>query len=258
MSKQDLDVIFRGSDGIRAGIRSHHALAGDSPIGIVHLVASVKKLDPEKRQFEATITSERLDRDNEVLIAEGMDPSDFLKNPVIFWNHDYAKPVGKALDVNKRTMRVTSKAQIAQRPADHQGEFFPDYVWALVDQDIIKGVSVGFIPSEWRDPTENDRRKFGDVRTIHSKWKLLEWSLAPLQCNVDAVVTAVGKGLIDPKIAKAVYPGARLPQRKRVLMLVDFEMPAPKRHKIVVEHDPLGKAVAEAVARSKGQLFLEE
>ena len=61
---------------------------------------------------------------------------------------------------------------------------------------INPGVSIGFIPIESRNATKGDRAKYGDgVQTVHSKWKLLELSIAPVQANQEAVVVAVGKAL---------------------------------------------------------------
>ena len=43
--------------------------------------------------FTAVITAETLDRDGEVLIPQGMNSTEFDRNPTLFWNHDYAQSV---------------------------------------------------------------------------------------------------------------------------------------------------------------------
>ena len=51
--------------------------------------------------FTATITTSALDRDNEVLLPMGMRRGNFDNNPVVFWNHDYDTPIGKAVKLNQ-------------------------------------------------------------------------------------------------------------------------------------------------------------
>jgi hypothetical protein len=70
----------------------------------------------------------------------------------------------------------------------------------LVDQGIVKGISVGFVPTCRRRPqgVAKDVEDYGDdVRKVFSKWKLLEVSVAPLPANATALVSAVRKGLVD-------------------------------------------------------------
>lgn len=149
--------------------------------------------------FEATITTPSLDRDSEVLLPEGMDATDWLKNPVILWNHDPGQPIGTGSDLKRRRGEWKATGTLAQRPESHPdaAEWFPDTVHSLMKQGVIGGVSVGFIPSETRRPTGKDRATFGEnVSRVFNKWKLLEFSVTPLPANQDALITSVSKGLI--------------------------------------------------------------
>ena len=56
--------------------------------------------------FTAVITAETLDRDGEVLIPSGMNSKEFEQNPVLFWNHDYALPVGKCVKLVRRARDI--------------------------------------------------------------------------------------------------------------------------------------------------------
>lgn len=165
----------------------------------------IKKLEEtEDRTYEAVITSSVIDRDNEVLISNGMDPTEFVKTGgTVFYNHNYDLPVGKATDIKKGRNRWTSKFKIADRPEDYQGDFFPDFVATLIDQGIIKGISVGFQVLQERLPTKKDIQDFGkNVRNVISKWKLLEYSVAPLNANTDALITSVKSAVKDNVITK--------------------------------------------------------
>lgn len=178
------------------------------------LTATVAKSDGIK--VDATITTETIDRDGEVLISQGMDASEYEKNPVVFYNHDYAEPIGKITDLRRGKGKIDATIEFAKRPDDFEGSYFPEFVESLVDQGIVKGISVGFVPQPGgvRKASAKDKEDYGDdVRQVYSKWKLLEVSVAPLPANATALVSAVRKGVVsqsdaerwlDYKPAKAV------------------------------------------------------
>ncbi len=161
------------------------------------LAATVEKNGPS---IEATITTETIDRDGEVLISDGMNASEFEKNPVVFYNHDYAQPVGKIADLRRSKGKIDATIEFAQRPEGFEGPYFPEFVESLVEQGIVKGISVGFVPMPGgvRKASTKDREDYGDdVRQVFSKWKLLEVSIAPLPANGTALVSAVRKGIVN-------------------------------------------------------------
>lgn len=167
------------------------------------LSASVAKNDGIK--VDATITTETIDRDGEVLISQGMDASEYEKNPVVFYNHDYAQPIGSITDIRRSKGRIDATIEFAKRPEGFDGSYFPEFVESLVDQGIVKGISVGFVPMPGgvRKASSKDREDYGDqVRQVYSKWKLLEVSVAPLPANATALVSAVRKGIVSQEDAE--------------------------------------------------------
>ncbi len=144
-----------------------------------------------------------------------MDATQFEKLGTVFWNHDYNRPVAKTIGKLRRGDRlIESDLQFAERPAEYQGEWFPDAVKALIEQGIVKGISVGLDPIEWRPATPNDRTRFGElVKRVISKWKLMEYSIAPIPSNSDALITAVHKGRVTATIFKAVTGTDPPPER---------------------------------------------
>jgi HK97 family phage prohead protease len=162
------------------------------------LEAMVSKSDGVK--VDATITTETIDRDGEVLISQGMDAGEYEKNPVVFYNHDYAQPIGKITDLRRAKGKIDASIEFAQRPEGFDGSYFPEFVESLVDQGIVKGISVGFVPLPGgvRKASTKDREDYGEtVRQVYSKWKLLEVSVAPLPANATALVSAVRKGVVS-------------------------------------------------------------
>jgi HK97 family phage prohead protease len=203
--------------------------------------------------FTAVITAETLDRDGEVLIPSGMNSREFEQNPVLFWNHEYDKPVGKSLGLKRRERDIVGDFVFAKRPDGYSGEFFPEIAAALVGQGIVSAVSVGYVPEEGgvRPANTVDRKKYGDtVRTVFSRWKLLEVSLAPLQANPEALITAVKKGVMSPTAARKFF-GVEAPRRT----VVTIEVPAPSTRRKAAPID-LSEIVRAELARAKGSIYL--
>jgi len=151
-------------------------------------------------KVEATITTETIDRDGEVLISQGMNSSEYELNPVLFFNHDYDQPIGRVVDLRRGKDKIDATIEFAQKPEGWEGPYFPSFVESLVEQGIVKGISVGFVPLSGgvRKASKEDRENYGEnVRQVYSKWKLLEVSIAPLPANATALVSAVRKGIVS-------------------------------------------------------------
>ena len=169
-------------------------------------------------KVDAVISTETIDRDGEVLIAQGMDSSEYDLNPVVFYNHDYGQPVGQVTNLRRGQDKVEATIKFAKRPENFQGSYFPEFVESLVEQGIVKGISVGFVPKPGgvRKASKKDRESYGDeVSQVYSKWKLMEVSIAPLPANGRALVSAVRKGLVNPEDAQR-WAGYT-PSSKRVI-----------------------------------------
>jgi HK97 family phage prohead protease len=211
------------------------------------------RLEGTPRGFTAVITAETIDRDGEVLVPQGMNATEFERNPVLFWNHDYSQPVGKSAGLKRRERDIVGDFTFAQRPDGYVGDFFPEVAAALVGQGIVNGVSVGFVPEDGgaRRATEVDRKKYGgNVSTVFSRWKLLEVSLAPLQANPEALITAVRKGVMSPVAAKKWF-GIEAP--KRVVVTVNVPALSTKTKRAPIDVDSI---VRREIARAKGAIYL--
>ncbi|HYF35318.1 MAG TPA: HK97 family phage prohead protease [Prosthecobacter sp.] len=154
-------------------------------------------IEEGERAVVARITTAAVDRDGEVLIPQGCNTKDFEKNPVVFLNHNYWDlPVGKCAAITRDEKGITAKTIFAKRPEDYpEGEeWMPDTLLSLFKQGIVKGFSVGFLAKESRPASEADIEKYGpSCRRVYTKWSLLEYSVAPLPANQEAVALAVSK-----------------------------------------------------------------
>jgi len=172
------------------------------------VAADEVKTDEEARTDTSFIMTDALDRDREVVLPGGGDFAQFRKNPVVTFAHRYDElPVGRALwlkrDEQNGRAGILAKTQYAAKPKDWgDAPWQPSAVWALVQQGVLKGKSIGFLPTQVRPPTEKDlkaRPDWANVRSIVSKWLLLEYAVAPVPSNPDALVQSIGKGLEVPE-----------------------------------------------------------
>ena len=212
-----------------------------------------------EHSFVATITSAVTDRDREVLLPEGMRSKDFEKNPVIYWNHDYSlPPIGQAVSLRRNGDRWHAKGVLAERPENHPeaAEWLPDTIHALMQQKVIRGVSVGFDDTvKWRQPTAKDREQYGDkVERVATSWDLLEFSIAPLMANQEALISAVSKGICTENQAKTLFGLDDLPKRpKKTVLAILRPKSRPKRVDIP---SLVQTATAKALARREGRIFI--
>jgi phage head maturation protease len=174
---------------------------------------------PTASGFTAVITTDSLDRDNEVVMPDGMNAVDYEKNPLLLWNHDQGQPIGKCIGLTRKSNAIIGEFEFAKRPEGFQGEFFPEFVAALVGQGIVKGTSIQYIPEPngARRANDADTKRYGaQLKTVYSRWKLLEVSVAPLQANPDALVTAIKKGFVTARAAE-LYLGYK-PTRTQIVV----------------------------------------
>jgi len=166
------------------------------------------RTDEDARTDTSFITTDALDRDREVVLPGGGDFAQFRKNPVVTFAHRYNElPVGRALwlkrDEQNGRAGILAKTQYAAKPDDWgDAPWQPSAVWAWVQQGILKGKSIGFLPTQVRPPTEKDlkaRPDWANVGLIISKWLMLEYAVAPVPSNPDALVQSIGKGLVVPE-----------------------------------------------------------
>lgn len=124
-------------------------------------------------KFTVKISSESVDRDGEVLKADGADFKWYKKNPIVLLNHWYSVEniIGKATKVWQEGTDTFAEGYFSK--TNPKAKIAMD----LYNEWMLKTVSVWFIVKE-RDP--NDRN------TI-TKWEMLEFSFVAVQSNRDAM-----------------------------------------------------------------------
>lgn len=199
----------------------------------VHRKAKVAQMqNAESRTCIATITSDDVDADKAVVLPNGIDRSIYNKNPVVLYCHRFQEPpIASCMWIKPQSNGLVAKARFPQRPNDYQGEFFPDLIYELVRQGIMKGVSIGFIATKVRSPTPLDlksRHDWEKAELIIEESLLLEYSICPLGLNPEALITQV-KGIDLKKLGiKIKMPIKPKQKRENINFSFDAEKIAQK------------------------------
>lgn len=163
-----------------------HAQAKDFPpdtplvLRKTFVAESIKTVDDAARTLQFQITTDGVDRDRDLIAADGWDTTDYLKNPIVLWAHDYRTlPVARTLSILRTPHGLSAVAQFP--PADVHP--FADTVYRLIKGGYLNASSVGFRPIKW---AFNEDRRGVDF----FEQQLLEWSIVPVPANVDTLVEA--------------------------------------------------------------------
>jgi hypothetical protein len=141
------------------------------------------ELLPGERADVSWITTEDPDRTREVVRARGMNDSQFKLNPLVTLQHAYSlPPIGRSLW--RKVLRdgpmagIKAKTQYPVKPEGWQGAWPADVALCLVQADLLRGKSIGFLPTKVHSPSETERQSNGwkDVALVIDEWILLEYA----------------------------------------------------------------------------------
>ena len=165
-------------------------------------------------RFVASNESE--DGDGDVIRAEGWDLRRFKRNPIILFGHNHMLPIG----ISTRTA-VEDKSLIQDiKFADEGTSEFIDTVRKLVDQKILRAVSVGFRATM---PPQPRRNKDGDfVGFEFNGQELLETSIVSVPSNAEALAQQAKALGASDLVAKRLHmqdASVHIASRSRLLQL---------------------------------------
>lgn len=156
------------------------------------------KADDDERSFVATITTETVDRDGDVVLAKGLDFESFNKNPVVLLGHPMGMsgpgdlPIGRAKWVKAKGRKVI--AEVVPAPTELGNEVFE-----LIRGGFLSAVSIGFRAIDVGPPTTKELKshpEWAEAKRIFRKSELVEFSVVNVPANPDALITAIRKGLV--------------------------------------------------------------
>ncbi|KAB8122226.1 hypothetical protein D3W54_16075 (plasmid) [Komagataeibacter medellinensis] len=127
-----------------------------------------------------TITTDASDREYDSISADGLDITNYLKNPVVLWGHDASQlPIGKCVNIEQ--VQNGWQATVEFVPGDYPA--IGDKAEAIrrsIKDGFLSAVSIGFIPLEW------DFNEEGGLNITKSE--LTEFSIVSIPCNPQALV----------------------------------------------------------------------
>lgn len=118
----------------------------------------------------------------------------FRANPVALAFHDHSAPVGLWKNIRITGGKLLADLQLAKKGTSE----FIDTLHSLVEQGIVKAVSIGFKPVEAEYIDEKD--PWGGMR--FKKWELLEASLVSVPAHPQALAVAKSLGASAETISK--------------------------------------------------------
>jgi len=128
----------------------------------------------QEGEVEFTVSTNALDSHGERIDVNGIDLSDFKKNPVVLWGHDgFNLPIAKATKIWKEGNKLMSRAKFYLK------DEFARKVYDYIVDGYLNAVSIGGMVEEWGE----------DGMTI-SKMKMKEYSVVSVPANQEALVAS--------------------------------------------------------------------
>jgi HK97 family phage prohead protease/HK97 family phage major capsid protein len=151
---------------------------------------------------EFVMSDQGVDRMGDVIEAEGWQLKNFKSHPIALFNHDANQVIGKWSDVRVDGRQLRGRLELAEPGTSP----LVDTVRALVDQGILRAVSVGFKPIDKKPLNKDADEWFGPFRFMKSE--LLECSLVAVPANPRALSTAKSLALASDMLAEVFCKNA--------------------------------------------------
>ena len=129
-----------------------------------------------ERKMSFTISTASVDRDGDTIDPKGWDLSNYVKNPVVLWAHDYTQPpVGKAVNIKSTDSGLQADVEFLPQGVNP----FADMIHDMCKGGFLNATSVGF---RGKGEESKDRKGY-DFKTQ----ELLEFSIVPVPSNPEAL-----------------------------------------------------------------------
>jgi HK97 family phage prohead protease len=139
----------------------------------------VKRFDPEQRSAEFIASTDAVDSHGDVIDQGSWILNDYQANPIVLYGHNSRDlPIGKATSVGVVGGKLMATIKFATADANPMAE----QVWKLINEGILKAVSVGFQPTDGRYEVRDGNEVFVWRSPI-----LKEISVVPVPANPEAL-----------------------------------------------------------------------
>lgn len=169
-----------------------------------YLTATLEKASNARSGADGTfvLSNQAVDRDGDIILADGWDLRNFKANPIALWQHDHRAPVGRWENLRIDGDRLLADLQLASTNLAKMAK-------QLIADGVLRAVSVGFRPQEVEPRDEDAPHKGFLIKSA----ELLEASLVSVGSNPEALLLAKNLG-IDPEIRRLILDDVLQPSRK--------------------------------------------
>jgi HK97 family phage major capsid protein/HK97 family phage prohead protease len=156
---------------------------------------------------EFVLSDATVDRYGDIVEPSGWDLTNFKSNPIALFGHNSGFPIGRWENIRVEAGKLVGRLALAKRGTSER----LDEMISLVEQGILRTISVGFRPLEWEpiDP----KLPHGGQR--YKMQELLEASLVSVPANPAAV--ALAKSLNISPETLAIAFGEQAETKRRAL-----------------------------------------
>lgn len=182
----------------------------DNKMLIKALEFAVKQDDADDRTLEFVGSTEKWDRDDEIILASAWMLDSYRQNPVVLFAHDHFSPaIGKATSVG---INKEGELRFKVKFAEPEVYGFADTIYKLYKGGYMSAVSVGLLPLEW-----DYGKSAEEPYRVITKAELFELSMVAVGANPEALISSRG-------VMKAMKEGAvdQVEMDELVMMLEDM------------------------------------
>ena len=179
----------------------------------------------EKRVISYVVTNETADRYGDIVRAKGVDLTNYLKNPVVQFAHDYTQPpVAHAIRAwyDPAGNCIRAWALFFSKEIDPSGR--ADLIHRIAAANGMRACSIGFMPTETNRPQKAEDREalgLGEWGVEFVACDMMEFSPCPVPANPECLQDDMRKAY-QVAFVKNVHDG--LFTRKDVELLAGYPL----------------------------------
>lgn len=155
---------------------------------VVQKVFITKATPKADGKIDFTLSDATIDRYGDTIDPNGWVTDNFSRNPIALFNHRSDFPMGKWSNLRVEGEALRGELEMAPKGASER----IDELRALINADILRAVSVGFVPLDSRARKDAHGYYIGEE---YVKQELIECSLVSIPANPNAVLAVKGLGI---------------------------------------------------------------
>jgi hypothetical protein len=157
------------------------------------------QIDPDKMFATAIINTDRVDRQRGVILADGIDLSDYANNPTVLYEHGLSTiqhPIAMS-QTPEGELTITRSGYEMQGTSYHAtvAKYFPVayQLFGLIHEGVLRATSVGVVPEKQSKYVDKSGREY----TVTEKSSLSEWSWCSIGVNPETLKKSSLAGVDD-------------------------------------------------------------